>query len=315
MNGVYYPLWQGLIERWPSDWGISWNYDELKLTVADGYKAMNLAQVFSVMTAGLAGTQLDEILKRALWPLDNRELDDGRFILAAQTEAGVTSALGVCQDVSDSELGQFFIDHTVDGSPATFHDQSHRWTNTRSLTSQVTFSDQPGAGVRYQDLVPSDDDDNMVNEWRVTSANGTEGTAIDVVSRQANGPIAQERTTRLDNPADAVVQARSLLQQTARPGLRFEALTVRLTSQTPTATWTTLLGLAISDRVTVVRNPVPGAGGSTITRICFIEGISWNITPNFWDVSYQLSPITSLPFYDTALIMDPVSYWRMDETS
>ena len=95
--------------------------------------------------------------------------------------------------------------------------------------------------------------------------------------------------------------------------MRFDQLTVRLTTQTTATTWQTLLGLAVSDRVTVVRNPVPAAGGSTITRDCFVEGISWTITPSYWDVSFQLSPITSLPFYAFAVILDPVSYWRMDE--
>ncbi len=314
LSGNYYPLWEGLVDRWPSDWGISWNYDEVKLTISDGYKALNRAGVSSLTGAAISGTQLDSFLSRALWPVDKRELDGGEFIMAAETTDTVTSALTVVQDIADSELGQFFINHVVDGSPATFHDRSHRWTNTRSLTSQVTFTDQPG-GIRYTELDPSEDDDNVANEWIVTSANGTTGTAIDATSRQQNYPVTGERTTRLDNPDDAIVQARALLQQTARPGFRFDQLTVRLTTQTAAVTWQTMFELAISDRVTVVRNPVPAAGGSTITKDCFIEGISWSITPNYWDVSFQLSPISSLPFYDSAVILDPVSYWRMDEAT
>ncbi len=314
LNGTYYPLWEGLIERWPSNWGISYNYDEVQLTVADGFKALNRAGISSVMGAAVSGTQLNTALSRALWPIDKREIDTGEFIMAAVTDEAITSALSIIEDIADSELGQFFIDHVVDGSPATFHDRGHRWSSSRSLTSQVTFTDQSG-GIRYTQLDPSDDDDNVVNEWIVTSANGTTGTVIDAISRQQNYPVTGERSTRLDNPDDAIVQARALLQQTARPAVRFDQLTLRLTQQTTAATWRTMFGLAISDRVTVVRNPVPGAGGSSITKQCFIEGISWSITPNFWDVSFQLSPISSLPFYDSVVILDPVSYWRMDETS
>ncbi len=313
LNGNYYPLWEGLIERWPSDWGISWNYDEVSLTIADGFKALNRAGVSALTGAAISGTQLDTFLSRALWPVDKRVIDAGEFIMSAETTDSVVGALAIIQDIADSELGQFFVDHVVDGSPATFHDRGHRWSNTRSLTSQVTFSDPAGTGINYIDLVPSDDDDNVTNEWIVTSANGTTGTAVDATSRQQNYPVTGERSTRLDNPDDAIVQARALLQQTARPALRFDQLTVRLTRQTAAAVWQAMLELAISDRVTVVRNPVPAAGGSSISKDCFIEGISWSINRDFWDVSFQLSPISSLPFYDSAIILDPVSYWRMDE--
>jgi hypothetical protein len=313
LNAVYYTLFEGFVERWPSNWDVP-NYDELTLTIADGFKPLNRAGVSGTLDSGLSGTQIATVLNRALWPSDRRALDTGLFVMAADESTATTQALGVIQDIGDSELGIVFINHTTTGSPLTFHDRAHRWSNTRSLNSQATFSDQMNF-VSYQDLKPSFDDDNMVNEWNVTTATGFSGTAVDVVSRSENYPVTQTRSTRLDAPADAAIQATSLLQQTSKPALRFDALVLKLAASTPTAVWQKAFTLAISDRVTVIRNPVPSAGGSTITRDCFIEGISWTITPDQWQVSYQLSPVATQSYCNTVTLDQPVSYWRFNTSS
>jgi hypothetical protein len=313
LSSVYYTLFEGFVERWPSNWDVP-NYDELTLTIADGFKPLNRAGVSGTLESGLSGTQIATVLNRALWPSDRRALDTGLFVMAADESTTTTQALGVIQDIGDSELGIVFINHTTTGSPLTFHDRAHRWSNTRSLNSQATFSDQMNF-VSYQDLKPSFDDDNMVNEWNVTTATGFSGTAVDVVSRSENYPVTQTRSTRLDAPADAGVQATSLLQQTSKPALRFDALVLKLAASTPVLVWQKALTLAISDRVTVIRNPVPSAGGSTITRDCFIEGISWSITPDQWQVSYQLSPVATQSYCNTVTLDQPVSYWRFNTSS
>ncbi len=311
LNAVSYPLFQGFIERWPSNWQTP-NYDEVQIEATDGFKALNLAGVSGNLDSALSGSQLDTILDKALWPGDNRALDTGLFAMAADTSGGTTAALGVCLDIADSELGIFFLDHTVDGSPATFHDRSHRWSDSRSITSRATFADD-GTGISYRtSLSPSLDDTTLVNEWNVSTADGTTRTATDAVSRSENFPVTQDRATRLDNPIDAATQALALLQQTAKPVQRFDKLTVTLTRATSLATWQTILGLAISDRVTLKRNPVPAAGGSSITKDCFIEAIEWDISNSAWNVTYQLSPVATASYQDTILLDEPVSYWAFN---
>ncbi len=311
LSAVSYPLFEGFIDNWPSKWEVP-NYDEVDISITDGFKSLNLAGVAGILDSALSGAQIDTVLNKALWPVDTRAIDTGLFAMAADTTGGTVSALGVTQDIADSELGVFFIDHTVDRSPATFHDRSHRWSDTRSVNVQATFADD-GTGIAYRpSLRPSLDDSALVNEWNVSTADGTTRSAADPVSRSENFPVTQDRATRLDTPTDAQTQATALLQQTARPTQRFDGLTVRLTRATVLATWQTILGLAISDRVTVKRNPVPAAGGSTITRDCFIEAIQWQITNDYWDATYQLSPIATATYEDTVLLDEPVSFWRMD---
>jgi len=312
-SGRYYPLFQGLVERWPSSWDQP-SYDEMKVTLADGFRQLQRAGVSGQLSAAQSGAQINELLRRALWSQSNRAIDPGFYTMAADTSPGIAEAKGLIEDIADSELGIFFIDHTQPGSPATHHDSRHRWTVSRSSVAQATFADD-GSGIYFQQLDPSDDDDNMANEWQVTSANGTLGSAVDPVSRVENYPVTKTRSTRLDNPLDAEAQARALLLDTARPMLRFDKLVVRMGGNTAAIVWQTCLSLAISDLVLVVKSPVPSAGGSTITRYCFIEGIGWDIQPNYWEVSYQLSPQGTLPFIDAALLLEPVSYWRFDTTT
>lgn len=306
-NSVYYPIFQGLVERWPSQWQTP-NYDEVALTIVDGFKALAKAGVAVTLPSEQSGAQIQTILNRALWPISDRSLDDGIYTMAQETAVTTAFAKDVIGEIADSELGVFFIDR--DGI-ATFHDADRRWSDSRSITSQAVFSDT-GTGIRYMDLVPSKDDDNVVNQWNVTTASGITRSAVDALSVSKNFPTTQDRTTRLDNPGDAALQASQLLQETSNPQYRFDVLRVRLVSQSAAATVQTVLGLRISDRVTVSRNPVPSAGGSTISADYFIEGIEWQIIPGVWDVSFQLSPVATSSYKDTVLLDGPVSYWRFD---
>jgi hypothetical protein len=301
------------VETWQSNWEVP-NYDQVAITVIDGFKWLSRADVSQILPSGLSGTQIGTVLDRALYPRSTRAVDAGVFIMADSAITDSVKAKDLLQTISESELGIVFMNHAADRAPFTFHDRAHRWTQTRSTTSQASFSDA-GAGLRYQDLEPSFDDTNVVNIWTVTDARGGVHVAIDTVSRAENGPSDQSRTTLLDNTTDATDQAANLLQQTARPQLRFDSFRLRLTANTSSATWISALTLAISDRVTVTRTPVPAAGGSTITRDCFIEAISWNIMPGIWDLTLQLSPVSTMAYQDTIPLDNPVSFWLFNTTT
>jgi hypothetical protein len=311
ISAVTYPIMRDFVERWPSRWQGK-ELAEVDLTMVDGFEPLALADVTGTLASGLSGTQINEILDKAQWPSTDRAIDDGVFVMADQTFAVDTKALTEIQDIADSELGLFFIDAA---GVATFHDSAHRWTQTRSITTQATFKDavtltDPAAQVSYVDLVPSFDKDNLINEWRVQTAHSVVATARDEVSASLYFRRSEFRSTRLDATADAQTQAVALLQQTAKPALRFDSLTVKPST---TFEWQTCLGLRISDRVTVVRSPVPSGGDTIITKDCFVEGISWSIAPGpMWVVSFQLSPVSSASYYDTIIRDGPVSYWRLD---
>lgn len=309
LSGVYYPLAQQFVERWVPRWPAR-ELATVDITMVDGFEPLALAGVTGTLSADLAGAQIDALLDKALWPSADRAIDEGVFSMADATLAVDTKALTAIQDITDSELGLFFIDSS---GIATFHDSAHRWTAARSITSQATFTDDGVNDIAYQDLVPSFDKDNLINEWKVADARGVVVTARDEVSAGLYFPRSEFRSTRLDATADAETQAVALLQQTAKPALRFDSLTVKPAT---TVAWQECLDLRISDRVTVIRDPVPSGSGSTITKECFVEGISWSIVPGpAWTVMFQLSPVSSASYYDTIIRDRPVSYWRLDSVA
>jgi hypothetical protein len=279
--------------------------------------ALALAPVSGTVTSGLSGAQIHRILDLARWPRELRDIDDGQFIMAEWVLTG-QKALASIQEIVDSELGIFFIDAA---GVATFHDYAHRWSDTRSLNVQATFSDVDAditAGAipyKFGGLVPSFDDDTTVTEWTVSTSDGSSATVRDVVGSRQSFPLAQSRSTRLSSIVDAETQALNLLQHTARAGQRFDkALVLPESSRVPDkdAAWQAVLGLEISDRVRVIRTP---SVGSAIAQDCFVEAIEIEEDPGQWEVTFSLSPVSAASFYETALRSEPISYYRLDATS
>lgn len=312
-NSVEYPIMEGYPEGWPTDMK-SPNYDEPTIPCSDGYEILAQADVIGDIPAALSGAQINRLLDLAGWPANKRAIDSGVYYMVPETfEAGSnTKALSVLKEVAESELGIFFIDK--DGK-ATFHDRDHRFTTTRSLVSQATFEDvDSGVSGRvfYEAVKPSFDKTRIANQWVVephsTVVGGTPQIVIDPVSEGKYRPRTQTKTTRLDSNAAALEIARALMNGTADPAQRFDSITIKPYDDN---SWTKCLSLFISDRVTVMRNPIIGAGGTSTTEDFFIEGISWDLTGGGeWVVEFDLSPVSTYKWYRTIRRANPVSFYR-----
>lgn len=312
-QGTVYDLFYTYVERWPPDYR-ALGYQEIDLTTVDGFDALALANVSGALDVGYSGTQIDRLLDKALWPKSARALDAGQYVMAAQTLSG-TAALSAIQEIAASERGIFFIDQA---GVATFHDSAHRGSFSRSTQSQVTFIDShSSSGIFYQDLNPSYDKDKIINDWTVAPDTSSFGAA----SQQLSDPSSvarfwrrsQTRTTRLVSNADALAQAGFLLNETSLPAQRFDSITVLPTS---TAAYQACLGLAISDRVTVIRGTTPSWDGAVMTKDCFVEARTISaVGGEPWRFTFSLSPVSSGNYYSTILRDGPVSYWRMDTTT
>jgi hypothetical protein len=308
-NGTtIYPILSHFVEAWAPD--ASQTDAEVGLQTVDGFEPLGLAGVSGTLPAGFSGAQINTLLDKATWPRADRAIDTGQFSMVAAELAPDAKALPEIQAIQDSELGLFFVDAA---GIATFHDYAHRWLSARSITSQATFADD-GTFLSYHGFDVQLDKERTINEWQVATATGAISVARDDLSiskfrRRTSGV----RATRLTDPADALTQATMLLQQTARPSLRFSKLTVK--PGTNATAWSTVLGLTLSDRVTVVRNPMPAANGSQIREDCFIEGIAWDFPTAAqadWSITLSLSLCSPGSFEDTLLRFNPVSVWPMD---
>jgi hypothetical protein len=177
LSGTKYPISRGFIERYPQEW--EGDYEQITLQAEDGFEQLALAGVSGTLPSGLTGAQINKLLDLAAWPIADRAIDPGAFVMAAQTLDG--DALSAIATLADSELGIFFIDAA---GVATFHDFNHRRTATRSKTSQATFSNAADSFPYYSNLQPSFDKDKIVNAWEVVTASG--------VSRVAARPVVDQ---------------------------------------------------------------------------------------------------------------------------
>ena len=318
-NSTTYDVFRGYVDRWtPVRLGA--DVEEVQLEATDGFDLLALAPVEGTMAVGFSGEHIDRILNKALWPVADRDIDAGQYVLNGYTIPNGTLALSLLQEIAASERGICFIDAA---NVFHFHDAAHRGTETRSTTSQATFSDHPGGTgnlvvsteIRYQGIQPTRDKDRIVNVWTVSPDSGVFGAAdqrvIDHQSVSKYGLRGSSRSTRLATNASALDQAGNLLNETAFPGDRYESMTV---IPLTTESYDKCLDLRISDKVTVKRGFTPGWDGASMTRDYFIEGKTVSVADkrSAWQFTFVLSPVSAGNYYQTIMRDGPVSYWRMD---
>jgi hypothetical protein len=313
-SATTYPVFEGYADGWPQE-QLAPRLMGVPLNCVDGFDLLSQAELEGTIPIGFTGEQIDAILDIAAWPVAKRDIDTGQYVVVEQELTG--DALSAIQALADSERGVFFVD--VDGV-ATFHDSIHRATDTRSITSQATFTDNAG-GIVYQDMSRVFDRTRIINRWSVTPDSSVAGAAVqtvtDSVSRHRYGLRAASRSTQLLTNDAALEQARFLLADTAWPTRNFESVTVDVTaSSSPSAALIDCLELRVSDLVTVKRGTGPTWTGAQITQECFIEGKTVSAPPGQpWLFTFKLSPRTSGNYLGAVVLSDPVSLWRMDVNS
>jgi hypothetical protein len=243
---------------------------------------------------GLAGQRTDQRITSlatfAQWMDDGLDLNTGDTTVQGiqMTNKGLLDAL---KEVEAAEQGRLFM--SVDGK-IRFIDRNAEGSGN-FVTSQATFSDNPGVGeIKYADITLTYDDRYIFNEVTVTQPNGTFYTASDTTSQQKYF----KRTLNIDNfIADdgyyTASTALSRLQQYKDPKMRIDQLTVNarraVAYQSPCVT------LDIGDRITIERTPQDV--GAQITKTLIIEGVKHSISNDNWVVTFNTSPtLENAPF-------------------
>jgi hypothetical protein len=242
----------------------------------------------------LQGTRTDEritvIADLADWMTDGLDLNTGdSTVLGIQVNRkGFLDAL---KEVEVAEQGRLFM--SVDGK-IRFIDRNAEGAGN-FITSQATFSDNPGVGeIKYADIVLTFDDRYIFNEITVTQPDNSSYTSADTTSQ---GKYFK-RALNIDNfIADAayflVNTSLYRLAQYKDPQMRIDEMTVNvrrdLAYQSPCVT------LDIGDRITVERTPQDV--GAQITKSLIIEGIKHSITRDNWVVTFNTDPtLQNAPF-------------------
>jgi hypothetical protein len=154
--------------------------------------------------------------------------------------------------------------------------------------SIAIFGDVPGE-LRYVDLPLDYDDVELYNDVRVTRrGDSTPSVAKDDVAIAAGDP---PRTLPLGDVlfstmAQADSAAAQLLARYRQPVLHPRRMVLRPGPNSPL--WSVILGRELGDKITVRRRP-PG-GGAPIELDCLILGITYDVKPEQWEVTWDLAP-------------------------
>lgn len=296
LAGVYYDVWRGYADSWDYQY-VSSLQTTCTLTATDGLKVLAAYDRVAVAAVGGSedtGARIGRVLDSAGWSATDRILSTGDSTHQSTTLTG--NALAEIQAAAESELGEFYIDSA---GRAFFRNRLAILTDTRSNTSQATFSDTGAGGLPYRSVTTSYDSDQLVNVVHATRNGGTLQTSTLDTSQSVSAYLTHtldRSDLTLETDAAALDWANLVVYQNQNPELRFESLTVgrNHVSATETSVFTQVLARVIGDRVTISHTPV--GGGSAISRDCFVRGARHRITPDSWDCTWALQSATKFQF-------------------
>jgi hypothetical protein len=285
-NSVTYELFTGEVSSWKDDWK-----GNASVEGQDSITAVSFIGNYSRIAAWIgqavtpvgggeqSGARISRILTAAGWS-GSTSIATGNVPLAETDLSG--NGIQQILDVVDTEGGAFYIEG--DGG-AVFEDRSSLVLNSRSNTSQVTFSD---ASVFMRDVqLPTIDDSLIYNAVTFQRDGGARQSASDATSQSLYGVRTYERTGL---PALEDVWMQSAAEwNVARwkdPEYRIESVTID-PNVSGTLMWPHALGRRLHDRATITAYNARSA--QTVTMQVFIEGVSHTISHNRWATTFFFS--------------------------
>jgi hypothetical protein len=290
-GGVSYPLFSGFADGWGDD-GQNYgpNFAVSLLAATDAFKifaGITLATLGSPVGGGEnSGARVSRILSSCGWFTGTAfaVIDTGNSAVQA-TSYGDT-ALNLMQVTADSEVGDLYM--RGDGA-VMFRNRNATFTDTRSNTSQATFTDS-ASPPPYVQLLRNRDDTTLANDIQAQIVGSTN---LQEVTNPASialylFPRTYTRTDLiLTSDALALDWAQFVLAIGSNDENRFDSLVIN-PMRNPSVLWPQVLGREIGDRITVIRNP-PGSS-APVQKDCFIRGIEhdYDVSAGTWLTTWTL---------------------------
>lgn len=220
-------------------------------------------------------------------PAGSRSLDTGRSVMGPARTAGV-DALDFIRKIARTEDGGFYVNH-ADGGKLRFVERYAPWTETRSSTSQATFSDDPAAaGVARVEpgtlVVEPNGIRSVINQATVKWVGGEE-TAEDATSVAAYGPRGRSIDTVASGPYQALSLAQWKASLQANPTTRVRGLGINPGADV------SVFDVAVDTRVgdLVTFRSQPASTGSVVTRSLLVEGVTHRVEGLQWETAFYTS--------------------------
>jgi hypothetical protein len=239
----------------------------------------------------LSGLRFTKVLDAAGFSSSRRSIMGGDEQLMRIVSEG--NAIDLLNLVADTEGGSYWYDPHTDVSAEggiVYESRTALATQTRSLTSQVTFDDSTGVGFR--DLRTSSGREQIIRSAEVQRA-GDER-----IWSWLTGNPRWRRTNLLNEAAVGLVNLARWVVKRGSIANQYRITQVTLDpADDPATMWPAALGLRIRDRVTIdVTIPV---SGFNLTRDAFIDGISHTIKPMSWSTTFGLASASVYDDLDT----------------
>lgn len=306
VGGTDYPLYRGFLQRCAVDYSDQ-NLPLASFEAADSLAILanqQLASIAAAHSGDLAGARVSRVLDRAEvgFPSDLRSIATGDTTMGPTTFG--TNAATYLQLVAKSEGGALYVSKT---GVLTFEARS-----TGPGTNKCTFSDDgDAANVPYLTIDQDMGVDLLYNQVKTSGTSGSEQVVSDADSINAYQVRTLDRTGQLAlNDSDMLGQANYLLGRFKVPELRLRQVVVRADSLA-TARQVELLGLELTDRVTVERTPPGGGTPSMISQAALVDGIDWSITDG--GTSWLATVTMSTGAAAVGFILDDDDFGQLDD--
>jgi hypothetical protein len=196
------------------------------------------------------------------------------------------------RQVTATEGGALYVDHR-DGGKIRFTDRYHRFLNSRSTTSQATFTDDSDANqnvaIRYTPdglQVASNGLDGIVNQATVAWTGG-EITITDDTSVAAYGHRQHTIQTVATTPNQARSTAEWLVARYKDPRSRIRGATA--SKRHTMDRHDEVQDLRINDRVTFRVQPLQTGTATTVSL--FVDGVSHTAKGVEWETSFRFAQV------------------------
>jgi hypothetical protein len=251
------------------------------LQCTDGFRLLNnvstgIPPVPGCTAGQLSGTRVNALLDFAGFPNSLRSIDVGDSTMQADP-GGNRGILQAIQTVEQSEFGAFFMTRAGE---ARFLDR----TDVSELADATVrnYTDVPPGptDLTYTGIDFAFDDQLILNDVTVTRVGGTPQTVTSAASIATYFTKSGQRSDILvETDAESLDQANTLLAARKNSQIRIDSMSLNLLSGTE---FEQIVNLGM-DIYTLINITKTFAGGSTITRELFVQGVQHDVRPGVWN--------------------------------
>lgn len=302
-------LFRGFVRSWGQEWPEKKDA-VVPVTAEDAFSLLARYELQDEAIASMAsGAHLEAVLDLYGWPASG-SIPPGttwwRLGNATDGKLGTTTFLG--EQARFFDTGQSTIMATTLTGNLLTHllnvaEKTEQGTLYVGPSGDLVFKERPspfdpsigtwgdeGSELRYTDLSMDYDDDELYNDIRVTRR----GDVAPVTASNIPANVAPRTLPLTDVLFSTVGAAQALATELLT---RYQAAVLHpmeMVMRPPydSPLWAATLGVELGSRLTVRRRP-PG-GGAMVELDCLVLGVTHDITPSFWEISWDLAPAEPL---------------------